>query len=238
MPTYYKCATHGLLGSETDVRWPSFTERFDYELELAAVLGTGGSNVPASKASDLIFGYTVMNDFSARDVQRREMQVRLGPAKGKDWATALGPWIVTADEIADPRNLEMTARINGELWSSGNSRDMRWSFEQMIEFLSSRRRGVPRRDYWVRHRRNRLRTRTRSVDPAWRSDGTRDRAHRRSAKPRHQTGRARVGYQPDRLGAIDREPRRHFLNRASRAACAMASSISDFAPLHEIPPIV
>ncbi len=136
MPAYYKCATHGLLGSETDVRWPSFTERFDYELELAAVLGAGGSNVPASKASDLIFGYTVMNDFSARDVQRREMQVRLGPAKGKDWATALGPWIVTADEIADPRNLDMTARINGEIWSSGNSRDMHWSFEQMIEFLS------------------------------------------------------------------------------------------------------
>jgi 2-keto-4-pentenoate hydratase/2-oxohepta-3-ene-1,7-dioic acid hydratase in catechol pathway len=136
IPAYYKSATHNLLGSETDVPWPSFTERFDYELELAAILGAGGRNVTASKASDLIFGYTVMNDFSARDVQYREMPVRLGPAKGKDWATALGPWIVTADEIKEPRNLQMTARINGEVWSSGNSRDMHWTFEQMIEFLS------------------------------------------------------------------------------------------------------
>ena len=77
-----------------------------------------------------------MNDFSARDIQRQEMKVRLGPAKGKDWCTALGPYLVTPDEIGDPYNLSMTARINGELWSEGNSASMYWKFEQMIEFLS------------------------------------------------------------------------------------------------------
>jgi 2-keto-4-pentenoate hydratase/2-oxohepta-3-ene-1,7-dioic acid hydratase in catechol pathway len=77
-----------------------------------------------------------MNDFSARDIQKKEMKVRLGPAKGKDWCTALGPWLVTADELGDPYNLRMTARVNGELWSDGNSRSLFWKFEDMIEFLT------------------------------------------------------------------------------------------------------
>ncbi len=78
-----------------------------------------------------------MNDFSARDIQRKEMSVRLGPAKGKDWATGLGPWLVTTDEIGDPYKLEMTARVNGEVWSRGNSSTIYWKFEQMIEFLTA-----------------------------------------------------------------------------------------------------
>jgi len=81
-------------------------------------------------------GFTVMNDFSARDIQRKEMRVRLGPAKGKDWCTGLGPYLVTPDEIGDPYNLEMTARINGQEWSRGNSSALFWKFEQMIEFIS------------------------------------------------------------------------------------------------------
>ncbi len=136
MPVYYKGATHNLLGTEADVEWPSFTEKFDYELELVAVMGKGGRDLTAANAGAHIFGYTIMNDFSARDIQRKEMKVRLGPAKGKDWATAIGPWIVTADEIPNPQELAMTARINGELWSAGNSSDMRWTFPQIIEFLS------------------------------------------------------------------------------------------------------
>ncbi len=136
IPVYYKSGHHNILGPEEDVRWPGFTERFDYELELAAVIGRKGSNIPAAKALDYIAGLTVMNDFSARDIQRREMAVRLGPAKGKDWATALGPWMVTLDEIGDPYKLRMMARVNGELWSEGNSGDLFWKFEQMIEFLS------------------------------------------------------------------------------------------------------
>jgi 2-keto-4-pentenoate hydratase/2-oxohepta-3-ene-1,7-dioic acid hydratase in catechol pathway len=77
-----------------------------------------------------------MNDFSARDIQRKEMKVRLGPAKGKDFATALGPVVVTPDELGDPYNLRMTARINGELWSDGNSGSIFHSFEKMIAFAS------------------------------------------------------------------------------------------------------
>ena len=136
IPVYYKSGHHNILGTDTDVLWPSFTEKFDYELELAAIVGKKGRNIPAAKAAEYIAGFTVMNDFSARDIQRQEMRVRLGPAKGKDWATALGPWLVTPDEIGDAYNLRMTARINGDEWSSGNSGTIYWKFEQMIEFLS------------------------------------------------------------------------------------------------------
>lgn len=126
IPVYYKSGHHNILGPDADVKWPRFTEKFDYELELACVIGRDNK----------IAGFTVMNDFSARDIQRREMKVRLGPAKGKDWATALGPVLVTPDEIGDPYNLTMTARINGEEWSRGNSSSMYWRFEQMIAFLT------------------------------------------------------------------------------------------------------
>lgn len=136
MPVYYQTGHHNLVGTEQDVLWPSFTERFDYELELAVIIGKEGRNIPAAQARDYIAGYTILNDFSARDMQRREMKVRLGPAKGKHWCSGVGPWMVTADEIADPYALEMVARVNGEEWSRGNSHDMHWKFEQMIEFLS------------------------------------------------------------------------------------------------------
>lgn len=136
MPVYYKGDPRNIVGPDQDVLWPSFTEKFDYELELAAVVGRRGRNVPASEARRYIAGFTVMNDFSARDIQKREMKVRLGPAKGKDWATALGPVLVTTDEIGDPYKLRMTARVNGEQWSEGNSGSIYWTFEQMIEFLT------------------------------------------------------------------------------------------------------
>jgi 2-keto-4-pentenoate hydratase/2-oxohepta-3-ene-1,7-dioic acid hydratase in catechol pathway len=136
IPVYYKSGHHNIIGTDQDVQWPSFTQKFDYELELAAVIGKEGSNIPAGRAAEYIAGFTVMNDFSARDIQRQEMKVRLGPAKGKDWCTALGPYLVTPDDTGDPYNLRMTARINGELWSEGNSGTMYWKFEQMIEFLS------------------------------------------------------------------------------------------------------
>ncbi len=136
IPVYYKSGHHNIIGTDEEVPWPSFTEKFDYELELAAVIGKRGRDVPGQRAREYIAGFTVMNDFSARDIQRQEMKVRLGPAKGKDWCTALGPYLVTADEIRDPYNLRMTARINGELWSEGNSGRMYWKFEQMIEFLT------------------------------------------------------------------------------------------------------
>ncbi len=136
MPVYYKSGHQNIVGPGQDVLWPSFTQKFDFELELAIVIGKRGTNIKAAEARDYIAGFTVMNDFSARDIQKKEMSVRLGPAKGKDWATGLGPWLVTPDEIGDPYNLEMTARINGEVWSRGNSRSLFWKFEQMIEFLT------------------------------------------------------------------------------------------------------
>ncbi|MDQ6664779.1 MAG: fumarylacetoacetate hydrolase family protein [Acidobacteriota bacterium] len=136
IPVYYKSGHHHIIGTDEDVHWPSFTQKFDYELELAAVIGEAGRNISAAEAHKHIAGYTVMNDFSARDIQRQEMKVRLGPAKGKDWATAIGPYLVTPDEIGDPYNLAMTARVNGEIWSEGNSRSIHWTFAQMIEFLT------------------------------------------------------------------------------------------------------
>jgi len=136
IPVYYRSGNHNIIGTDEDVLWPRFTEKFDYELELAAVIGRNGTNLSASDAGSYIAGYMVMNDFSARDIQRREMRVRLGPAKGKEWCTALGPVLVTADEVGDPYNLTMTARINGEEWSRGNSGTIYWKFEQMIEFLT------------------------------------------------------------------------------------------------------
>lgn len=136
MPVYYKGAHWSIIGTDEDVPWPSFTEKFDYELELAIIIGKAGRNIPESKAREHIAGFTVMNDFSARDIQRKEMKVRLGPAKGKDFATAIGPVLVTPDEIGDPYDLRMTARINGEVWSEGNSGSITHSFERMIAFAS------------------------------------------------------------------------------------------------------
>ena len=136
MPVYYKSAHWSIIGPGDDVAWPSFTKKFDYELELAIIIGKRGKNIPESLAKEYIAGFTIMNDFSARDIQRKEMKVRLGPSKGKDFATALGPILVTPGDIGDPYNLRMTAKINGELWSEGNSGSIHHSFEKMIAFAS------------------------------------------------------------------------------------------------------
>ena len=136
MPVYYKGAHWSIIGPDDDVQWPSFTEKFDYELELAIIIGKRGRNIKEADAREYIAGFTIMNDFSARDMQRKEMKVRLGPAKGKDFANAIGPVLVTPDEIGDPYNLKMTARINGEVWSEGNSGSIYHSFEKMIAFAS------------------------------------------------------------------------------------------------------
>jgi 2-keto-4-pentenoate hydratase/2-oxohepta-3-ene-1,7-dioic acid hydratase in catechol pathway len=136
MPVYYKGNAATIIGPEETVVWPSFTEKFDYELELAVIIGRSGMNISETAARGYIAGFTVMNDFSARDMQRKEMKVRLGPAKGKDFATAIGPVMVTPDEIGNPYDLAMTARVNGETWSSGNSGSIFHSFEKMIAFAS------------------------------------------------------------------------------------------------------
>lgn len=136
IPVYYQTGHHNLIGTHEDLPWPSFTQRLDYELELAAIIGKRGRNIRAADALEYIAGFTIMNDFSARDIQRKEMAVMLGPAKAKHWCSAFGPVLVTRDEIGDPYNLRMTARVNGELWSDGNSGTIFHKFERMIEYLT------------------------------------------------------------------------------------------------------
>lgn len=136
IPIYYKGNHREITGPDEDVVWPSFSTKLDYEMEIAAVLGVRGRDLAGAAAEDAIVGYMVMNDWSARDVQRLEMAARLGPAKSKDFATSLGPALVTRDEI-DPRDgLAMTARVNGEVWSRGDSSDMHWTFAQMVARVS------------------------------------------------------------------------------------------------------
>ncbi|MCA1833683.1 MAG: fumarylacetoacetate hydrolase family protein [Actinomycetota bacterium] len=136
IPVYYKGNHREILGPGENLLWPAFTDKLDFELELACVVGERGRDLDETSAGSHIAGYTIMNDWSARDVQRREMAMRLGPAKSKDFATSLGPVLVTADEI-DPRDgLKMTARVNGEIWCEANSAAMHWTFPQMISYVS------------------------------------------------------------------------------------------------------
>ena len=137
-PIYYKGNRLSFVGHGETVIWPEYAEHLDVELELAIVLGRGGSDIPVETAAEHIFGYTVLNDVSARDAQLIEMAGQLGPAKGKDFDTGnvLGPWIVTADEIEHPAALDMEVRGNGERWGGGNSRDMHHDFAEIIAFVS------------------------------------------------------------------------------------------------------
>ena len=138
-PIYYKGNRMSFIGADQDVIWPSYAEHLDVELEMAIVIGKGGKDITAADAPDHIWGYTILNDVSARDAQMREMPGQLGPAKGKDFDTGniLGPWIVTADEIAHPVALDMELRVNGERWGGGNSRAMHHTFARIIEHISA-----------------------------------------------------------------------------------------------------
>jgi 2-keto-4-pentenoate hydratase/2-oxohepta-3-ene-1,7-dioic acid hydratase in catechol pathway len=137
-PLYYKSNRFSVVGPDAEVPIPSYCNCFDYELELGVVIGKSGTNIPAERAGEHIFGYTLFNDFSARDEQMREMKGRLGPAKGKDFngGNAMGPVLVTRDEIPDPGNISLRATVNGNLWSKGSTADMYWSFEEIIAAIS------------------------------------------------------------------------------------------------------
>ena len=137
-PIYYKSNRFSVVGHETDVVWPSYSRLMDYELEFGVFIGRGGKNIPRERAHEHIFGYAIFNDMSARDAQGREMSARLGPAKGKDFDTGnvIGPWIVTADELTDPYNLTMVARVSGAEWSRGHSGTMHHRFEDFIAHIS------------------------------------------------------------------------------------------------------
>ena len=140
LPNYYRGSTSpaSIAGHEAVITWPNYTEKLDFELEWGIYIGKIGKNIPIEHAHEYIAGYTIYNDISARDIQFRHMTLSLGPAKGKDFdnSNIMGPCLVTPDEIGNPYDLKMTARVNGEVWSEGTTSDMYYSFEEMISFVS------------------------------------------------------------------------------------------------------
>ncbi|PLS05395.1 fumarylacetoacetate hydrolase family protein [Neobacillus cucumis] len=141
MPIFYFSNPNAMKGPREEVQRPAKCVRLDYELELACIIGKQGKNIKADEAEDYIFGYTILNDWSARDIQMKEMKVLLGPAKGKDFATSIGPYLVTKDELEPFKtngrfDLEMTAAVNGEILSRGNFKDIYYTFGEMIERAS------------------------------------------------------------------------------------------------------
>ena len=144
-PVYYYSNHNAVSGPGNVSIQIEHAQSLDYELEIAAVIGKKGKNIKVEDADDYILGYTIMNDFSARQVQKKEMKMSLGPAKGKDFLTCLGPFIVTKDELdkyivknisGDKYNLKMTARLNGELLSEDNFKNITWTFAQIISQIS------------------------------------------------------------------------------------------------------
>jgi 2-keto-4-pentenoate hydratase/2-oxohepta-3-ene-1,7-dioic acid hydratase in catechol pathway len=137
LPAYYKGLPDTVIGPEAEIPWPAYTDRLDHELELAAIIGRRARDVAAQDAAGCIFGYTIWNDLSARDVQRRETPIGLGPGKAKDWdgSNVLGPCLVTADEF-DASAARMAVRVNGELWGESSTADMHHSFADMIAYVS------------------------------------------------------------------------------------------------------
>ena len=135
-PQWYKCNRMAVCGTETTITWPSYSRLMDYEHELAIVIGRKGVNVREADARDHVFGYTIFNDFSARDVQEDEMN-SLGPNKSKDFddSNVLGPCIVTADSF-DVANARMISRINGEVQNDNNMSTITWPIEQLIAAIS------------------------------------------------------------------------------------------------------
>ncbi len=140
-PVFYFSNHQAIFGTDSTIPYPNDTEALDYELEIAAIIGKKGKNIPANRADQYIAGYSILNDWSARDIQRKEMKVGLGPAKGKDFATSLGPYLVSTDELEDSRdgdnyNLLMSATISGQTYSQSNWNTLYYSFGQMIERAS------------------------------------------------------------------------------------------------------
>jgi 2-keto-4-pentenoate hydratase/2-oxohepta-3-ene-1,7-dioic acid hydratase in catechol pathway len=141
-PTFYFTNPYALLGAHDDVPVPPGSQLLDFELEVAVVVGRDGASLTPEIAREHVFGYTVLNDWSARDLQRREMKVNLGPAKGKDSATTLGPWLVTADELEPYRDddgflaLDMRVSVNGTAIGQDLLSNMGWPFEDLIAYAS------------------------------------------------------------------------------------------------------
>lgn len=152
-PTFYFTNPHTLRATGETIGAPSSSEVLDFELEVGAIMGASvmadGTNLSVEQAHDAIFGYTIFNDWSARDLQGREMKVNLGPCKGKDFATTLGPWIVTADEFESLHDDEgflpigMRVWVNGEQFGSDLLSNMGWPFAELVAYASRNSRVMP-----------------------------------------------------------------------------------------------
>jgi len=137
-PIYFFTNRFAVGAPDSTVYWPTYSTIMDYELELGLFIGKTGTDIPVNEARQHVFGYTIFNDFSARDQQFKETSARQGPSKGKSFngSNIIGPWIVTADEIPDPYNLTMIVRVNGETRAKGTSSGMLHSFEDFIAYVS------------------------------------------------------------------------------------------------------
>ncbi len=145
VPTFYFTNNSELYGHDNPIPYPVGSHALDFELEIACIIGRDGKDIPVEEAASYIAGYTIMNDWSARDFQMKDMSIGLGPGKGKDFATSLGPILVTPDELASRRtgegaseryDMQMVARINGREVSRGNFNSIYYSFPQMIAYAS------------------------------------------------------------------------------------------------------
>jgi 2-keto-4-pentenoate hydratase/2-oxohepta-3-ene-1,7-dioic acid hydratase in catechol pathway len=137
VPAYYKGLPDTVIGPDAEIPWPRYTAKLDHELELAAVIGTPGKDIGVDDAYRHVFGYTIWNDMSARDIQTRELPVGMGPCKAKDWdgSNVLGPCIVTPDEL-DIDDTELSVRINGERWGGDSTAHMHHTFADLIAYAS------------------------------------------------------------------------------------------------------
>jgi 2-keto-4-pentenoate hydratase/2-oxohepta-3-ene-1,7-dioic acid hydratase in catechol pathway len=137
VPAYYKGIPDTVIGPDEEIPWPAYTDKLDHELELAAIIGRPGKDIPPEHALDHVFGWTIWNDLSARDVQARELPIEMGPGKAKDWdgSNVLGPCIVTADEL-DANELRMSISVNGETWGEDSSANMHHTFAELIAYAS------------------------------------------------------------------------------------------------------
>lgn len=125
-----------VIGNNATVPWPGYIKHMDYELELGWVIGRLGHNLTPENALDCVFGVTLYNDFSGRDLQHDEVAIGMGGTKAKNFAHGIGPWITTMDEFKDPYSIEMEVRLNGKTMGKGVSSDVLWKVEEVLSFIS------------------------------------------------------------------------------------------------------
>lgn len=137
-PYYYRTSHTNVAGPYDPILWPPFGDRLDYEVEVCAVIGRAGQDIAPEQAMDYVVGYTIFNDVSMRQYQPTDMSTMMGPSKSKNFVNGniLGPYLVTADEVPDPHNLRMIARVNGETWSDTSTKDMHFRFPELISYIS------------------------------------------------------------------------------------------------------